>query len=131
MRPWSGLSPSKAVRLSALILASWDTAAAQDYPGRQKLRAQSSEFQKEVIQVTEGVHVAVGYSASNVTLIQGDGGSILVDTSADLVAARQIVEAFGPRLDAPVRAIIYTHSHPDHTGGARAFARNDHPEIYS
>ena len=30
-----------------------------------------------------------------------------------------------------MRAIIYTHSHFDHTGGATVFAGNDHPEIYS
>lgn len=40
-----------------------------------------------------------------------------------------MVEAFGPRLRRPVRAIIYTHSYPDHTGGARAFAGNDAPDI--
>jgi glyoxylase-like metal-dependent hydrolase (beta-lactamase superfamily II) len=30
-----------------------------------------------------------------------------------------------------VHAIIYTHSHPDHTGGARVFAETDHPDIFS
>jgi glyoxylase-like metal-dependent hydrolase (beta-lactamase superfamily II) len=30
-----------------------------------------------------------------------------------------------------VRAIIYTHSHPDHTCGALVFARTDPLEIYS
>ena len=114
-----------------LFVAASISAIAQDYSGREKLRAQSNEFRKEVIQVTEGLYVAVGYSASNVILIQGSAGSIIVDTSTDPTSARAIRAAFGNRLTAPVRAIIYTHSHADHTGGATVFAGNDHPEIYS
>ena len=114
-----------------VLFASCISAPAQDYPGREKLRAQSAEFRKEVILVTDGVYVAVGYSASNVILIQGDAGSIIVDTATDPVAARAVRTAFGDLLRAPVRAIIYTHSHPDHTGGARVFAGKDHPEIIS
>ncbi len=53
--------------LAATMLFAWCIfAAAQDYAGREKLRAQSNEFRKEVIRVTDGVYVAVGYSASNV-----------------------------------------------------------------
>ena len=114
-----------------MLFASCVSAAAQDYAGREKLRAQSNEFRQEVIRVTDGVYVAVGYSASNVILVQGEKGSIVVDTSTDPVAARAIRTAFGNLLGVPVRAIIYTHSHPDHTGGARVFAGNDKPEIYS
>ena len=117
--------------VAAMVVAVGGGALAQEFAGREKLRAQSSEFRRDVVQVADGIYVAVGYSASNVILIQGDGGSIIVDTAADMVAAREILQAFGSRVSAPVRAIIYTHSHPDHTGGARAFARNDRPEIYS
>jgi hypothetical protein len=52
-----------------MLFASCIAAAAQEYAGREKLRAQSNEFRKEIIRVTDGVYVAVGYSASNVILI--------------------------------------------------------------
>jgi alkyl sulfatase BDS1-like metallo-beta-lactamase superfamily hydrolase len=102
-----------------------------EFAAREQLRASSAEFRKDVIEVTEAVYVAVGYSASNVTLIQGRGGSIIVDTSANQVDAHAIVGAFGDRMARPVRAIIYTHNHPDHSGGAKVFAGTDEPEIYS
>src|SRR5262245_57292014 len=115
----------------SMLLVPCPPTVGQDFAGREKLRAQSDEFRKEVIKVTDGVYVAVGYSASNVTLIQGGGGSIIVDTGSDPPAAREVRTAFGNLLDAPVRAIIYTHGHPDHTGGAAALAANDKPDIYS
>src|SRR5438094_8437846 len=96
---------------AAMLFTSCVSAAAQDYAGREKLRAQSNEFRKQVIRVTDDVYVAVGYSASNVILVQGEKGSIIVDTSTDPVAARAIRTSFGNLLGVPVRAIIYTHSH--------------------
>lgn len=106
-------------------------ASADEFPGREQLRASSAEFRKEVIEITDGVFAAVGYSASNVTLIQGDKGSVIVDTSANPVDAMAIVDAFGNRFVRPVLAIIYTHNHPDHSGGASVFAGSDNPEIVS
>ncbi|MFS8145199.1 alkyl sulfatase dimerization domain-containing protein [Rhizobium sp. BR 249] len=105
--------------------------AGDDFSGREKLTAHSEEFHARIVEVAEGIYTAIGYSASNVTLIQVDGGSIIVDTSANPVDAKAIVEAFGDRMAHPVRAIIYTHNHPDHTGGATIFAADDNPEIYS
>jgi alkyl sulfatase BDS1-like metallo-beta-lactamase superfamily hydrolase len=102
-----------------------------EFKAREQLRASSAEFRKDIVAVTDGVFAAVGYSASNVTLIRGKDGSIIVDTSANPTDARAIVEAFGTRLVRPVRAIIYTHNHPDHSGGATVFAGNDRPDIYS
>lgn len=105
--------------------------AQKDSSDQDELREHSSEFRKRITEVTHGVYTAIGYSASNVTLIQGEAGSIIVDTAANSVDAKAIIEAFGDRLIQPVRAIIYTHNHPDHTGGTVTFAGNDKPAIYS
>jgi alkyl sulfatase BDS1-like metallo-beta-lactamase superfamily hydrolase len=115
----------------ATLTAANGVGARDEFAGSEKLKAHSEEFRKRVVDVTDGVYTAIGYSASNVTLIQADGGSIIVDTSANPVDAQAIINAFGDRMSRPVRAIIYTHNHPDHSGGATIFAGNDKPEIYS
>jgi alkyl sulfatase BDS1-like metallo-beta-lactamase superfamily hydrolase len=114
-----------------LVVAAGGTLTAQEFAGREKLRAHSNEFRKEVIKVTDGVYVAVGFSDANSILIEGDGGLIIVDTTSDVTDASAVKAEFAKLSTAPVRAIIYTHSHPDHTGGATVFAGDDHPEIYS
>ena len=132
MQGWGSGRLRAAARLAVLVLASWGTAAAQDFAGREKLRAHGEqEFRKDIAKVAEGVYVAVGYSGANVTLIVGDGGVIIVDTSSKVDDAQVVKAAFAKISSAPVRAIIYTHSHPDHTGGASVFAGGDRPEIYS
>ena len=112
-----------------MVIAVWGTAAAQEFGGREKLRAHSDEFRREMVEVTDGVWVAVGFSNANSVLIQGEGGSIVVDTTSDVEDAKEVKAEFAKFTTAPVRAIIYTHAHPDHTGGASVFAGNDHPEI--
>src|SRR5437870_10521115 len=104
-------------------------AVAQEFAGREKLRAHSAEFRRELIKITDGVWVAVGFSDANSALIEGEGGSIVVDTTSDVEDARRVKAEFAKFTTAPLRAIIYTHSHPDHTGGAGVFAANGHPEI--
>src|SRR6476661_7805289 len=132
MQRWRSGRLTAAACLAVLRLASWDTAKAQDFAGREKLRAfGDQEFRKDVITVTDGVYVAVGYSMANAILIVGNGGSIIVDTTTRIDDAQAVRAEFAKISRAPVRAIIYTHSHPDHTGGASVFAGADRPEIYS
>ena len=53
----------------------------------------------------------------------------MVDTTSDVEDAKAVKAEFAKLSTAPVRAIIYTHAHPDHTGGGAVFAGNDRPEI--
>jgi uncharacterized sulfatase len=52
----------RAAALAALMLvAPCGTQAGQELAGREKLRAQSDEFRRDVIRLTDGVYVAVGH----------------------------------------------------------------------
>ncbi|MFG0254515.1 MAG: alkyl sulfatase dimerization domain-containing protein [Rhodopirellula sp. JB053] len=96
----------------------------------EKLQKQNAQFKEEVIEVAENVHVAVGYSVSNVSMIVGDDGVVIIDTGMMAESAMKIAKKFREITDKPVKAIIYTHSHSDHTGGAPAFLGDERPEIW-
>jgi alkyl sulfatase BDS1-like metallo-beta-lactamase superfamily hydrolase len=71
-------------------------------------------------EVTEGVYQVRGLDLSNMTVVEGKRGVVVVDPliSAECAAAALALyrEHRGPR---PVTGLIYTHSHVDHFGGAR------------
>ncbi|MDB5977648.1 MAG: fold metallo-hydrolase [Nevskia sp.] len=95
--------------------------AAAAAPTPQALLAHSEEFKPGVIKVTDGVYVAVGYGIANSILLEGSDGAIVVDTMESMESARKVLAEFRKVSDKPVKAIVYTHSHPDHVGGAAAF----------
>lgn len=104
---------------------------AQENSATQKLVEQSRQFEEQIIQVADNVYTAVGYSVSNVSMIVGDDGVVLVDTGMMGEAAEKIAKEFRRITDKPVRAIIYTHSHGDHTGGAPVFLGGERPQIWA
>lgn len=114
--------------VSLLIAA---TATAQKNDATEKLTKQGEQFQEQIIEVAANVHVAVGYSVSNVSMIIGEDGVVIVDTGMMGEAASRIAKEFRKITDKPVKAIIYTHSHGDHTGGAPAFLGDDRPQIWA
>jgi alkyl sulfatase BDS1-like metallo-beta-lactamase superfamily hydrolase len=69
--------------------------------------------------VTGGVYQVRGFSVANMTIVEGQTGIIVIDTLATPGAARAALDLyFAHRPRRPVVAVIYTHSHPDHYGGA-------------
>jgi alkyl sulfatase BDS1-like metallo-beta-lactamase superfamily hydrolase len=69
-------------------------------------------------EVTDGVYQIRGLDLSNMTLVEGERGVVVVDplVSAETAAAglRLYREQRGER---PVTAVVYTHPHVDHFGG--------------
>ena len=104
---------------------------AEDNAAEKRLKKQAEQFPEKIVKVAEGVYTAVGYSVSNVSMIVGDDGVIIIDTGLDVSGASKIVEQFQKIIDKPVKAIIYTHSHGDHTGGTTAFFGNERPQIWA
>ncbi|NND99876.1 MAG: MBL fold metallo-hydrolase, partial [Pirellulaceae bacterium] len=91
--------------MSLLLVA---TAVAQDNAATEKLTRQSDQFKEQIIEVADNVHVAVGYSVSNVSMIVGDDGVVIIDTGMMGEAAGTIAKEFREITDKPVKAIIYT-----------------------
>jgi len=73
-----------------------------------------------LFKVSERVWQVRGFDAANITFIAGDSGWIVIDPLTAVETARAALELANAQLGArPVVAVIYTHSHVDHFGGAR------------
>lgn len=72
-----------------------------------------------LFKVADGVYQIRDFSVSSMTIVEGKSGIIVIDTLATPGAAREALDLyFAHRPRKPVVAIIYTHSHGDHFGGA-------------
>ena len=95
------------------------------------LSQHSLEFKKQIIKVTDNIYVAIGYGLANSILIEGKDGVIIVDCLESKSTATEVKAAFDSITNKPVKALIYTHFHPDHTFGAKIMAGDDNPKVYA
>ncbi|MCX5529447.1 MBL fold metallo-hydrolase [Streptomyces sp. NBC_00006] len=71
-------------------------------------------------EVTEGVYQIRGLDLSNMTLVEGERGVIVVDPLLSVETATAGLALYRQhRGERPVTGLIYTHSHGDHFGGSR------------
>ena len=89
-------------------------------------RHQSILRKHGLFELADGMWQVRGFDISNMTVIRGKTGWILVDPLTNretAAAAMELVNAkLGPR---SVTAVIYTHSHGDHYGGIRGVVSQD------
>ncbi len=70
----------------------------------------------------EGDGPSAAYGA-NCVAVAADAGVLLVDTLLSPWHARRVEQALRQKTDRPVRLVLLTHSHADHTWGAVHFVR--------
>ena len=74
-----------------------------------------------LFKVTDGVYQVRGLSVAAMTIVEGQTGIIVIDTLASPGEAKTALDLyFAHRPKKPVVAIIYSHDHGDHYGGASA-----------
>lgn len=73
-----------------------------------------------LFEVTERIYQVRGFDLSNMTIIEGDTGLIIIDPLSSLETAKAALDLYRAHRPArPVVAVIYSHSHLDHFGGVK------------
>jgi len=90
-----------------------------------RLTEHSRKMEQRVYKVTDNVYSAVGFGLANSTMIVGNHGIIIVDVMESNEAAKNVLAEFRKITDKPVKAIVYTHNHSDHTMGVKAFTSEE------
>lgn len=106
---------------TALVSCAVVSTASAQSEATMRLLDRNRMFEPQIINVADNVHTAIGYTVSANSMIIGDDGVVIVDPGQLPAASLLVRQEFEKITDKPVRAIIYTHGHNDHTNGAVAF----------
>lgn len=108
-----------------------NTPISEQTAATRQLIERNKEFTNEIIQLAPNVYTASGYDASNITMIIGDNGVILIDAGMIPSISAQVYEDFRKITDKPITGIIITHGHGDHSKGISAFLKDNTPQIWA
>ncbi|MEU1386047.1 MULTISPECIES: alkyl sulfatase dimerization domain-containing protein [unclassified Nonomuraea] len=79
-------------------------------------------------EVADGIYQVRGLDLSNMTLVEGDIGVIVIDPLVSTECAAAALALYRRhRGDRPVTGVVYTHSHVDHFGGVRGVTDGNVP----
>lgn len=79
-----------------------------------------------LFEVVEGIYQVRGFDLSIMTIVEGEGGIIVIDPLTSVEVSRGALDLYYEyRPASPVVAVIYTHSHADHFGGVQGVVSVD------
>lgn len=105
--------------LSVLLLFSFYLCADSD--ATKLLKERSQHLKPLITQVSPSVYCASGFSPANISMIVGVDGLIIIDTGMFADHAEAVLREFRKISTLPIKGIILTHGHGDHTGGTPTF----------
>jgi alkyl sulfatase BDS1-like metallo-beta-lactamase superfamily hydrolase len=79
-----------------------------------------------LFEVTDGIYQVRGLDLSNMTLVEGERGVLVIDPLISAETAAAALRLYRDhRGERPVTGLLYTHSHVDHFGGARGVVSDE------
>jgi cyclase len=88
------------------------------------LAADAPDF--TVKKIGEGVYAAISpdrsKAGSNAGFVVGNNGVLVIDTFVDIAPAKELLAEIRKVTDLPIRFVVNTHYHLDHTGGNAVYA---------
>jgi alkyl sulfatase BDS1-like metallo-beta-lactamase superfamily hydrolase len=97
----------------------------------QVLLEQSKQFTPpRIIEVIPEVYTSVGYGPSNINMIVGTDGIIVIDSGSSVDQAKTVLSEFRKITDKPISALIYTNGKGDHVGGGGVFVNDSKKQGY-
>jgi len=108
------------ILLTAVLLVHPMIRAQQEQMSNNPLAA--GQDQKKALKFGEAIYQAIGFG--NTFMVVTEAGNVIIDTSMPFNAARhkQLLQAENA---GPVKYIILTHAHGDHTGGVPSWKQSD------
>lgn len=100
-----------------LLLTSWSLISAN------ALFAAAAPAPVEAQEIAAGLFQITGGGGANSVILIGPEGALVVDSKLDLDSAQAELALLDSMYQGPLRYLINTHVHPDHTGGNEAYGK--------
>ncbi len=77
----------------------------------------------EAKEISAGLYLVTGGGGANSVILTGPEGTLVVDAKLDIESAQAELAVLDGLTKTPLRYLINTHVHPDHTGGNEAYGK--------
>ena len=78
-----------------------------------------------IAELADGLWLAIGHDLANTMILETSEGLVVVDVGMSPTRASEVRRVVDETIGGEIAAIIYTHSHIDHVGGATEWADDD------